>query len=739
MNDFVELSRLVGVILRRWWLLVAFIAIGASIAYVMSQSQTPVYQATTTILVGQSIKSPQLVRTDLQTSDALVQTYVEMTHRQPVLEGVIAALQLNTSWDKLNKQVTASQVLGTQLIEIKVEAGSSRTAKKIADEVAHQMVLISPSTNLQDKEKYPFYNFNRDELKNMQERIVNGQTRLGEIETALKNPVSEARLAELQNEKSTLTLLLTEWEKNYEGLLTLIRQEKDLNEISVVETAHANNTPIRPRVPLNTILGGGIGMLLGLSLIILLDFLDDTYKSLKDFSQSTDLNILGSVGKINGKKYSSKIIAHEKPDSPITEAYRLIRSRIQFRSADHPIRSIMVTSSMPDEDKSVTAANLAVVFAQANLKTIIVDADLRNPALHQIFDVEKAAGLGDMLASPELKLEDCLKNTFDDNLQILTSGKRLPDPSERLGSQRMAEILAELNQVADIVIFDSSPAAVFADAVVLSRQVDGVIVTIRARKSKRDAVKQTLLDLQNVKAKVLGVIFSSSAMSNTSSRRRAYLQERSRFASTKESSKKVRAAANQSLDLSNSAMPSDKNEVLSLETVDVDSAQSPDLANVTPANGKTELTSLGQVDVDTIPSPDLGEAAMPTDENNESTCLVDQVDVDPTQSGAADDSAMPADENIELTGLGQADVDTIPSPALTEAAMPADENTESTSLVDQVDVDSTPSPDLPDSAMLSEENLELALLDTDVEEAKINDLQDSKGSHRANHKRRPRH
>ncbi len=130
MNDFVELSRLVGVILRRWWLLVAFIAIGASIAYVMSQSQTPVYQATTTILVGQSIKSPQLVRTDLQTSDALVQTYVEMTHRQPVLEGVIAALQLNTSWDKLNKQVTASQVLGTQLIEIKVEAGSSRTAKR---------------------------------------------------------------------------------------------------------------------------------------------------------------------------------------------------------------------------------------------------------------------------------------------------------------------------------------------------------------------------------------------------------------------------------------------------------------------------------------------------------------------------------------------------------------------------------------------------------------------------------
>lgn len=677
MNDFIELRRIMTVVLRRWWLLVALTAIAATLGYVISRSQVPVYQATTTILVGQSITSPQLERSDLQTSDALVQTYVELAHRQPVLEGVITALQLNTSWDKLNKQVSASQVVGTQLIEIKVEASSTRTAKKIADEIAHQMILMSPVANLDDPTKYPFNSFNREQVKNLQERIINGQTRLNEIETALKNPVSEAQLASLQTEKSTLTLLMTEWEKSYEGLLAITRQEKDLNKVTVIETAHSGNDPIRPRVPLNTVVSGGIGLILALGLIFLLDFLDDTYKSLNDFSQSKDLNILGSVGKIAGKKYSGKIIAYEKPDSPITEAYRLIRSRIQFRSADDPIKSLMVTSSMPDEGKSVTAANLAAVFAQANLRTIIVDADLRNPALHQIFSVENEVGLGDMLASPAIKLEDCLKNTSDDNLKILTSGKRLPDPSERLGSQRMAEILMELNQVADIIIFDSPPALAFADTVVLARQVDGVVVTVQAGKSKRDAVKQTLLDLQNAKAKVLGGIFTGSAAANGASIRRAYVQERNRFPSTKDSRKKAGVDENQPQGLGGLA----KNEEPDLETVKFNSSHLPDLASAAiPATGNTELTSLGQVDVDTIPSTDLAEMAVPTDEN-----------------------------------------------------------TESTSLVDQVDVDSTPSAELHDSTMPSEENLELALLDTDVEEANLNDLQDSKGSNRANHGKRQRH
>src|SRR5688500_17829877 len=128
---------------------------------------------------------------------------------------------------------------------------------------------------------------------------------------------------------------------------------------------------------------------------------------------------------------------------------------------------------MPEDGKSVTAANSAVVFAQANFKTVIVDADLRHPVLHEAFEVENGAGLGDLLRSREINIEECVKNTPVNNLRILTSGEALPDPSSQLGSERMEEIIRDLKQVADIVIFDTPPVLVFADAITLSRRIDG--------------------------------------------------------------------------------------------------------------------------------------------------------------------------------------------------------------------------------------------------------------------------
>ena len=525
MNDFVELRRVIEIVLRRWWLLVVLAIIAALAGYIVSLRQKPVYQATTTVLVGQSIKSPQLERVDIQTSDALVQTYVSLAYRQPVLEGVVTTLKLNTPWQELRNRITIKQVKGTQLIEIVAEGNSPRMARRIADEVANQLILLSP-TKLVDTENYPFNNFNRQQIVNLQERIINGQKRLDEINAALGSPISEERLAQLQTEKAALELSITEWEKNYTGLLTLTRQERDSNQLTVIEPAYADSQPIRPRVKLNTIISGGLGVLIALGLIFLLDFLDDTYKSLSDFSQSEGLNILGSIGRIKGKKYSNKIIARVDPFSPITESYRIIRSRIQFRSGDIKKKSIMVISSVPQEGNSVTVANLGIVMAQANYKTVVVDANLRHPVLHQIFNVKNEIGLSDMLNSPETQVEDCLKKTWVNNLQLLTSGKPLPDPSERLGSKRMQEILIELKKIADIVIFDSPPSLVFADAIILSNQVDGVIVVIRAGKSKRSAVRQTLFDLQNAKANLLGSIFNQSPNINTFSMKEAYMPER---------------------------------------------------------------------------------------------------------------------------------------------------------------------------------------------------------------------
>jgi len=550
MNDFMEMRNVMNSILRRWWLLVVLTAIGAILGYAISRAQTPVYHASTTVLVGESITSSRVDRVDIQISEALILTYAEIARRQPIMQGVVTTLNLNESWQDLSKRVSVTPIESTQLIEIGVEANSPEQARIVADEIVNQLILLSPAS-FENPENQLTTSFNREQIINLQERIVAGQQRLSEIDGAINNSVSEVELTALQQEKTALEGLIIEWERNYTQLLTFTEPRRDPTQLSVVEPAHTSNRMIRPRILLNTLLGGAIGMILALGLIFLLDFLDDTYRSLKDFPRPEDVNILGSIRKIRGQKLSDKIIAHLEPHSPITESYRIIRSRLPFKRGDNLARSIMVTSSMPEEGKSVTAANLAVVFAQANYKTVIVDADLRHPVLHKAFNVENEAGLGDMLSSRGMRIEDCIKNTSVNNLQILTSGEPLPDPSSQLGSERMEQILRDLKKIAEIVIFDTPPALVFADAITLSRRIDGIIMVIQAGKSTRSAVNQTLLDLQNANANLLGSIFNQSPKGDTFSVNRVYMQERPQLLSARALGKKE----DQFSDLRGSAMP----------------------------------------------------------------------------------------------------------------------------------------------------------------------------------------
>lgn len=569
-------------------------ALGALAGYLFSRQQTPVYQATTTILVGDSIRSTNVDRVDIQVSEALVQTYVEVAQRQPVLQGVVTALNLNGSWQALSRQIQVTQIESTQLIQIVVEGNSPEMARRIADEIVNQLILLSP-TNSEGGDN----EFNREQLTSLQERIVSGQNRLQEIDTAMSTAISEIELADLQREKATLNELMVEWERNYTDMLLVTEPKRNPTQLSVIESAHSNNNQIRPRVQLNTLLGGVLGMIIGLGLIFLLDFLDDTYKSLNDFSQSEEVNILGSIRKIKGRKLSDKLVALKYPHSPVTESYRIIRSRIRFKPTDKLARSIMITSSMPEEGKSVTAANLAVVFAQANYKTVIVDADLRHPALHEVFEVNNEVGLGDMLSSTDFKIENCIQDTSVTNLKILTSGTPLLDPSERLGSDRMKDILDELKSVASVIIVDSPPVLVYADAIALSGPLDGVIMVIQAGKSTRAAITQALFDLQNANANLLGSIFNQSPKSDTFSVNKAYMQERPQLSSTMSLTKKTKANAGPFQDLRDSAVPlNEKIEIprLDREEATIDEVPSGIMANVVEVEPEDDVATMNTRD-----------------------------------------------------------------------------------------------------------------------------------------------
>lgn len=156
----------------------------------------------------------------------------------------------------------------------------------------------------------------------------------------------------------------------------------------------------------------------------------------------------------------------------------------------------------------MTAANLAIIMAQAELKTVIVDADLRRPALHKIFGVPNLGGLTDLLRSPELEFNSHMKNTGIENLQLLTSGPLPPNPAELLGSQRMAQLVQHLEQLADVIIFDSPPVLPVTDAAVLSKRTGGVILVTQAGRTRRDVTKLAIKRLNQVEANLLGTILN---------------------------------------------------------------------------------------------------------------------------------------------------------------------------------------------------------------------------------------
>jgi protein-tyrosine kinase len=200
------------------------------------------------------------------------------------------------------------------------------------------------------------------------------------------------------------------------------------------------------------------------------------------------------------------LVAWMRVKSPESEAYRTLRTNIQFSSVDNPIRSLLVTSSSPGEGKSTTTANLAVVLAQTGQRVIVVDTDLRRPVLHKVFGIPNNIGLTTaLLAGESLSQEDYLQPTEIDTLSVLTSGPIPPNPSELLGSHRMQHLIEVLAQAADIVIFDSPPVLAVTDAVVLGRQVDGVLVVADAGNTREHALAQAVAELQKTGANVLGV------------------------------------------------------------------------------------------------------------------------------------------------------------------------------------------------------------------------------------------
>ena len=203
------------------------------------------------------------------------------------------------------------------------------------------------------------------------------------------------------------------------------------------------------------------------------------------------------------------LITVADPRSPVSEAYRTLRTNLDFSSLDKPAKTMLVTSAGPEEGKSTVLANLAVTTAQAGKQVILVDCDLRRPTLHNIFNLKNDVGLTTMVVDNAAMESPPLQDTGVEGLQLVSSGPLPPNPSELLGSRRMEEIIASLLERADVVLFDAPPVVAVTDAAVLATKVDGALLVINAGGTKRDYAKAAKARLEKVNANLLGAVLNN--------------------------------------------------------------------------------------------------------------------------------------------------------------------------------------------------------------------------------------
>jgi succinoglycan biosynthesis transport protein ExoP len=272
--------------------------------------------------------------------------------------------------------------------------------------------------------------------------------------------------------------------------------------VSVKQKAEAPSFPARPRVGLNLMLGALVGLVVGLGLAFFIEYLDTSVKTMEDVEDLLGVPVLAIIPQ------HIKLLHKELGDTPDAEAYRILRTNIEFNRKSPEANSISIVSGGPGEGKSTTLANLAFICAQGGYSTLIVDADLRRPIQHELFDVSNNVGLTNYLTT-EMQLEEVIVFTGIENLSILPSGVLPSDAVGILNSQRMSDMIGELKLGYDIILFDSPPMLGVSDASVLASEVDQTVIVVQHRRFPRAMLKRVKQAILGVGGTVLGVVLNN--------------------------------------------------------------------------------------------------------------------------------------------------------------------------------------------------------------------------------------
>jgi len=530
-NELEERSSLESIleyarIILRWaWLILLVALVAGFISYFLANQQPRVFQAETLVMVSGGSSSAVDSYTSSYLGIQLASTYTRTMLTQPVIDAVSSELGFRVN----SGQITVTQIENSQLINITVTDLDPNRAALIAN------TLVTVFADQIQKEQTSRYTELlqglEKELAATDVQIQEITLKLADLEVALSNEFVEPDPQDLANQsqlEANLSQLRSSRSYLYSSYQSIkLAEAQSTSTIIQKDPAVPNLSPIQPQPMRSAMLSAVVGAMLVGGLIFLVTLLQDQIRDPDEFPSRWGIPVLGQISKFNSN--SSAIITQIQPRSPDAEAFRALRTNLKFSKIDTPIKTVLITSPSPADGKSTIAANLATVIAQNEQDVILIDADLRRPSLHKIFKVSNRLGLSDYFIRSTEKLSGLVKKANTDRLRLITSGNLPPNPSELLGSKKMIEMLNMLEKRVDMMIIDSPPVLVVTDATVLAPRMDGVILVVDTKKTKRSAVKHAVEQLHQVNAHIVGVV-----VNNAKTKRSQYYRSRNYYTKPKE-------------------------------------------------------------------------------------------------------------------------------------------------------------------------------------------------------------
>jgi tyrosine-protein kinase len=478
--------------LRKWSiLLVTFLVLGAALLF--SSQQNPVYSSEARFLV-----KPVSIAGDETAATLNMETERQLAASTAVAQLVIDRLELEKEPKALLNNLAVEVISGTEILSLTYQTADPEESFQLANSFASQYGKFRRDQVLTELEAAT------EELQEEIDLVEKdlAQAKKAEAESPEGSDERGAAAADVASFQARLTLLVGEQQE--------LQEPGDVQVGQVIQAAIRPIKPVSPDHVRNGLLGLVVGLLLGIGLAFLRERLDDRLRGRMDLEDHIGAPVLAVVPRVATwkRRGETPLVTINEPRSATSEAFRTLRTSLLFAASQRDARVVMVTSPHAGEGKTATAANLALVLAQARKRVLLISADLRKPRLHRFFDVSNDAGLTSVLIG-DAKPWEVVVDVGMEHLKVVPSGPVPGNPAELLGSDAMGRLLSQFREVADFVIIDSAPALVVADALTLAPFVDAALFVADAEHTSRGAVIHARNQLEQVRATIIGAVLNN--------------------------------------------------------------------------------------------------------------------------------------------------------------------------------------------------------------------------------------